>query len=117
MSEPEIVYEFTPQFDGAFLRDVPQRDLTQRDVDRMDPVQRRNAFSPHPLYGTPLYTAVGKDGEPPKWFQEKQAKAADGEVIPPLLPGESKHAYEDRIAAEQAANESADELPNEDGDA
>lgn len=59
MSE-EIVYRFTPHSDGAFVRGVPQRDLTAKDVERMTGQQRADAFAPHPLYGKPLYTAATK---------------------------------------------------------
>lgn len=114
----EIVYRFTPQFEGAHLRNVPQRDLTQRDVDRLTGEQRRDAFAPHPLYGTPLYTEVGKEGGPPKWFVAKQEKAAaEGAVAPPMLAGETQKQYEERIAAEQAATEPGDGPATEDGDA
>lgn len=61
----EVVYRFTPHYDGAFLRGVPQRDLTQKDVDRMTGRQKKDAFSPHPLYGKPLYTAVTKQAAKP----------------------------------------------------
>lgn len=114
----EIVYEFTPQFEGAFLRGVPARDLTQADFDRLDPMQQRDAVAFHPLYGTPLYTKAGESSEPPKWFQAIQEKAfKDGSGPPePMLPNETHAQYEDRIAALAAA--SAPELPAEqDGDA
>ena len=55
---PEIAYRFTPPFDGAHLRGVPQRDLTQQDIARLPADLRRDALTPHPGYGTPLYTAV-----------------------------------------------------------
>lgn len=71
-STPDAVYRFTPPFKGAFLRNVPQRDLLQKDVDRMTAEQRRDAFSPHPSYGTPLYTAVTKAAK----AEQKQAAAA-----------------------------------------
>ena len=72
MSDKEIVYRFTPHSPGAFLRNVPQRDLTQADVDRMTGDQRRDAFAPHPLHGKPLYTAVAKEAK----AEQKQAIAA-----------------------------------------
>src|SRR4030095_7287957 len=124
--EPEAIYQFTPQFEGAFLRNVPQRDLTQADVDAMTPEQRRDAFAPHPAYGTPLYTAVEgakvedysrvndrpeRSEEPaaegdeapesyPKWFQDKLDRAhADGALIPLPAKGETQRAYEERVAA------------------
>lgn len=114
----EIVYRFTPQFEGAFLRNVPQRDLTQADVDRMTGEQRRDAFSPHPGYGTPLYTAV-EGGEQPKWYTDLFEKAkAEGRVIPPRLPKETQKQYEERIAAETAAHDAPGDVPaDEDGDA
>lgn len=68
----EIVYRFTPHSEGAFVRGVPQRDLTRADVDRMTGQQRADAFAPHPVHGVPLYTevkakaaasAVKKDGD------------------------------------------------------
>lgn len=131
--QDEIVYRYTPQFDGAFLRNVPKRDLTQKDVDRMTAEQRRDAFSPHPLHGTPLYTAVGKGdgGEPPRWFQDKQDKATrDGVILPPMEPNETQKAYEARVLliemqhvaddAEQAHQRLADAINSsdeQDGDA
>ncbi len=57
-NEPAIIYRFQPSEDGAFLRGVPQRDLTQTDVDNMTGQERRDAFSPHPVHGKPLYKAV-----------------------------------------------------------
>lgn len=59
MSE-DIIYRFTPHQYGEFLKGVPKRDLTQRDVDRMTGQERADAFSPHPLNGATLYTAVKK---------------------------------------------------------
>ena len=56
----EIVYRFTPPFEGAFLQGVPRRDLTQRDVDKLHPLVQRDAFGDHPGYGKPLYTRVAK---------------------------------------------------------
>lgn len=73
-STQDVLYRFTPQVKGAFLRNVPQRDLLQKDVDRMTAEQRRDAFSPHPLHGTPLYTAVTK---PAKAEQKRAATAAE----------------------------------------
>lgn len=76
MSDKEpIVARFTPHSDGAFLRNVPQKDLTQREIDAMQPIDKRDAFAPHPLYGKPLYTIVedGKD----QTVQERAVKAAE----------------------------------------
>jgi len=56
----EIVARFTPHYEGAYLNEVPKRDLTQRDVDNLTPTNLRDAFAPHPLYGKPLYTPVEK---------------------------------------------------------
>lgn len=120
--EPETVYEFTPQVEGAYLRNVPKRDLTQADVDQMTPEQRRDAFAPHPEYGTPLYTAVsGAKVEDyskvndaleqaaesyPKWFQDKLDKAnAEGTLIPLVTRGETQRAYEERVAASATTEE------------
>ena len=74
--KPEIAFKFTPQFDGAHLRGVPPRDITQAEYDALEPRIQRDATAPHPLYGTPLYTAV--DG-PEKRAQDRavaDAKAA-----------------------------------------
>lgn len=79
MSEREdsAVYRFTPQFAGAHMTGIPQRDLTQKDVDRLGPAVLRRATAPHPGYGTPLYTAVaGK----PKQQQERQIAAIEKEA-------------------------------------
>jgi hypothetical protein len=113
----EIQYRFTPQFEGAFLRDVPKRDLTRRDVERLDPLLLRDALTPHPLYGTPLYTAVDAE-PPPKWWAEKLAEAQKaGVAVEPRLPNESKQAYEERVAALNAPPDDAPEPPAEDGEA
>jgi hypothetical protein len=72
----EIVARFTPPFDGAFFRHVPQQDMTQADVDRLTPEQRRDAFTPHPAYGTPLFTAVHPD------LIDEQAKFAAAALAP-----------------------------------
>lgn len=93
----EVVYRFAPRFAGEFVRGVPARDLTQRDIDRLEPLAARDAFAPHPLYGTPLYVKPGDDGKPPKWFLDKQEKA--GAPIEPMLPNETQRQYDDRIAA------------------
>ena len=82
MNEPAIIYRFTPHSPGAFLRNVPQRDLTQADVDRMTGAQRRDAFAPHPIYGKPLYTAVEKaaKAEQTKTIAAAKDAAKDGDA-------------------------------------
>jgi len=71
-----IVAKFTPHSDGAFIRGVPQRDLTQTDLDNLDTLNRRDALAPHPLYGKPLYTIVEAGKE--QAVQERAIeKAAD----------------------------------------
>jgi hypothetical protein len=79
MSDPEdnVIYRFTPQFDGAHMTGIPLRDLTQKDVDRLGPATMRRATAPHPGYGTPLYTAV--EGKP-KQQQEREIKAFEQEI-------------------------------------
>lgn len=43
--------------------------------------------------------ANGNGDKVPKWYQERAAKAEEnGETIPPLEPGETQRAYEERIA-------------------
>lgn len=74
MAEPEIVYRFTPHQHGEFLRGVPKRDLTQKDVDRMTGQDRADAFSPHPLNGKTLYTAVKPE---PKTETKADKKGGD----------------------------------------
>lgn len=97
-----IVARFTPQFDGSHLKGVPQKDLTQREIDTLNPIDRRDAFAPHPLYGKPLYTMVDEE-ETPRWFSAKLDQAqADGIVIPMRLPHESQRAYDARVATETA---------------
>jgi len=73
-STDEIVARYTPQFEGAHFKNIPKRDLTQADVDRLSPDQRADAFAPHPGYGTPLYTAVEPKA---KAAQDKAIAAAD----------------------------------------
>ena len=108
--ENNIVYRFEPHFEGEFFRGVPARDLTQADVDNLDPAQQRDAFATHPLYGTPLYVPVDETA-PPKWWGDKVAAAEErGEGIPPRYDGETKRQFEDRIAAEDAAFAAPDEL-------
>jgi hypothetical protein len=76
-------------------------------VDRLDPAQQRDAFATHPLYGTPLYVPVD-EAAPPKWWSDKVAAAEErGEGIAPRYDGETKRQYEDRIAAETAADAAA----------
>lgn len=111
-----VIYRYEPHFEGEFFYGIPARDLTQADVDRLGPFQQRDAFAPHPGYGTPLYVKVGTDPEPPKWFATKQADAGDAPIEPMLL-GETKAQYEDRIAAIVAADEAPDVEPGEDGTA
>lgn len=84
MTEPEVIYRFTPQFDGAFLRNVPQRDLTQADVDHLTPEQRRDAFSPSPAFGKPLYTAVA--GADVQDFSKVHDAPEEVTVTPPPPP-------------------------------
>lgn len=90
MSEPEIVYRFSPPFEGAFVANVPQRDLTQADVDRLTPMQVRDALMPHPVTGTPLFTAVG---------------------------GKEKREQERVVAAATRAIDAAEKAAEKDGDA
>jgi hypothetical protein len=104
-----VVYTYEPHFDGEFFRGIPARDLTQADVDRLDPAQQRDAFATHPLYGTPLYVSVDAEAVP-KWWTEKVAAAEErGEGIEPRLEGETKRQYEDRIAAEAEADAAQDD--------
>jgi hypothetical protein len=58
-SKEPIVLAFKPRFEGEFLYAVPARDLTQADVDRLDPWALANATAPGPD-GTPLYHPVDK---------------------------------------------------------
>lgn len=120
MSDQEPVYKFTPPFEGAYLRNVPKRDLTQVDVDNMSGEQRRDAFAVHPNYGAPLYTAVGSTGDDaPKWFQDKLARAqADGVVIQPMEPKETQKAYEERVGDVEPVplDAAPEDEPDEDGD-
>lgn len=115
MTDPEdaVIYRYEPRFEGEFFRGVPARDLTQRDVDKIDALTWLNASAPHPLYGVPLYVAVGDDGKPPKWFQALQEKAPDGVVIAPMLPKETQAAYHERIAAMQNPPASGDGTSND----
>lgn len=76
-AEDNVVYRFTPQFDGAHMTGVPQRDLTRADLARMDAATVRRITAPHPGYGTPLYTAV--EGKP-KQQQERQIAAHEKEA-------------------------------------
>ena len=77
-TEDNTVYRYTPQFDGAHMTGIPRRDLTQRDVDRLDAATIRRATAPHPGYGTPLYTAV--EGRP-KQQQDREIKAFEKEAV------------------------------------
>lgn len=141
MTEKEpVLYRFTPHSDGAFIKTIPQHDLTASDVARLSrsfPADWRDAITPHPGYGAPLYTATA-DGEAaeaaflndaadhdarveaearanlaeqPKWYRDKLDKAhTDGVEIPPRIDGETQRDYEARVFAldaERAAIESA----------
>ena len=79
--EPEIVARFTPPFEGAFVRGVPQRDLTQQDVDNLTGAQRADVYTPHPGYGTPTYTAVHSD------HVDEQTKFAHAALAPAWVEG------------------------------
>jgi hypothetical protein len=65
----DIVLKFTPANKGDHLRGVPQRDLTEADMQNIGPDQLRNMTVPGPS-GKPMYT-------PPK--AEKAASDAKGE--------------------------------------
>lgn len=55
-TEP-VVLLFKPRTEGEFLYGVPARDLTQSDVDRLDPFALLNATAPGPD-GEALYQPV-----------------------------------------------------------
>lgn len=65
-TEPEkqepIVLAFKPRTPGEFLHGVPARDLTQADVDALDPWALANATAEGPD-GTALYAASEKKGD------------------------------------------------------
>ena len=65
----KIVLKFTPANKGDHLRAVPQRDLTEADMQNIGPDQLRNMTVPGPS-GKAMYT-------PPK--AEKAASDAKGE--------------------------------------
>lgn len=132
MTEPEIVYRFTPPFEGAFLHGVPRRDLTKKDVDRLTGQERADAFSPHPVTGATLYTPTDEYAETlrvrneerakaseaaeaefeaqlPKWFTTKRDKLAErGIVIPMMQDGETQKEFESRVDENGVATLHAD---------
>ena len=55
----EIVLKYTPANKGDHLYAVPQRDLTEADMENISPNQRRNMVLPGPS-GKPMYTPVEK---------------------------------------------------------
>lgn len=60
-TDAPIVLRFAPRTDGEFMYGVPARDLTQADVDRLDPWALANATSAGPD-GRALYVPVKKRG-------------------------------------------------------
>lgn len=76
MAEPDVIYKWTPPFPGAFVKNVPQRDLFEADVNHMTAAERADAFTPHPVYGTPCYTAEHTDGKKLQHTYAQAAKAA-----------------------------------------
>jgi hypothetical protein len=81
MSDPKIVFTYHPR-EGEFVVGVPQRDLTQRDVDRAGAGAMRDAV------GTGLYrpvkvednrTPAQKAADTKRAKQEAEAAAADAE--------------------------------------
>lgn len=126
-----IVARFTPHSDGAFLRGVPQKDLTQRDIDNLNPIDRRDAFAPHPLYGKPLYTLtdaadrglhamakppkVTEPDEQPKWYRDKLAKAqTKGFILPARNPDETQKEFDARVDENGVAILNSDGSPAND---
>lgn len=57
-----VIYFYTPENEGDFIGGIPQRDLTQADLDAMSPVELREVYAiDHP--GHRLYTKAGKEGK------------------------------------------------------
>lgn len=94
-----VLYRFTPQFKGARLEGVPKRDLTAKDVANLTAQQRADAFAPHPLYGTPLYT-------PTEEIAARQAAEQAAAAEAARIAAEEEAA---RVAAEEAARKAAEE--------
>ena len=57
--EDEIVLSYTPVNDGDYIAGVPRRDLTARDLQRIEPVQL-HAMTVPGASGKPLYTYAKK---------------------------------------------------------
>ena len=57
--EEEVVLSYTPVNDGDFIAGVPRRDLTERDLKRIEPVQL-HAMTVPGASGKPLYTYAKK---------------------------------------------------------
>ena len=57
--EEEVVLSYTPVNDGDFIAGVPRRDLTARDLQRIEPVQL-HAMTVPGASGKPLYTYAKK---------------------------------------------------------
>ena len=53
----KVVLKYTPAQPGDFLRAVPQRDLTEADMQYIEPSQLRNMTVPGPS-GKAMYTPV-----------------------------------------------------------
>lgn len=119
----EIVFRFTPQFEGQHLRGVPTRDLTQRDVDRMSGAMRNAAFGPHPEIGKPLYTPTPELAE--RICQEHEAatkqqideeKAAADLAAEEAKAKQAAIAEQARLAAEEEKQRAAaDKAAKKDG--
>ena len=88
----KVVLKYTPANPGDHLRAVPQRDLTEADMQYIEPSQLRNMTVPGPS-GKAMYTPVEEKEEPPKTEKPKR---------------ESAKAKKEREAAEKAAAEQAE---------
>lgn len=113
-----VLFRFVPQFEGAFLRNVPARDLTESDVRALEPLQRRDALAPHPGHGTPLYVAT-EVGE--AWLA---AQAAAADELDAAVAAEAAATQEiakqpagDERKRKKAAGTDQEPGPDKDGDA
>jgi len=112
-----VLFRFTPQFEGAFLRNVPARDLTESDIRALEPLQRRDALTPHPGHGTPLYVAT-EAGEAWLAAQAAAADEIDAAVAAEAATQETaKQPAGDERKRKKSAGTDQEPGPDKDGDA
>jgi hypothetical protein len=74
-----VIYFYEPENEGDFISGIPQRHLTQEDIDRLSPVELRE------LFGAKTYTKANKDGSKPKRAKAKDTEPAPQDISVPVV--------------------------------